>query len=255
MPSPALSQRDLLQGIQNEGSNILDAAATKASDAFGHVQSAVSSAAAALPQLEDHMPLNCSFGIIQFCVGFQHSLFCSGSHFTLSALLPDELQNLPGPLEDAIQARIQELSPLPGSLGNLSKGLEGCLIAGFVSMPLLLVLSCCVAFGCPGYIARITQKLSTKKQMLLHLGVGLVCCLPYVILVAVQRNVMAAVEKLPVWVEAEAGEVFSMSVGTLVSAVVFAVMAAVLSRREVTESRSGHPLEDVTRTAAGRAVG
>jgi hypothetical protein len=115
VPSPALSQRDMLQDFQSAASRILDAAATKASDAVDHVQSAVSSAATALPQLEDHVPLNCSFGIIRFCIGFRHSLSCSGWPFTLSALLPDELQDLPGPLGNTLQAAIQELSPLPGS--------------------------------------------------------------------------------------------------------------------------------------------
>lgn len=262
VPSPALLQRDVLQDLQGAASSILDAAATKASDAVDNVQSAVSSVATALPQLEDHVPLNCSFGITQFCVGFRHSLSCSGWPLTLSALLPDELEDLPAPLEDAIQAGIQELSPLPGSLGNLPEIVIGSLIAGAVSMPLLLVLSCFVAFGWPSCIAKITQKLSTNTQILLHFGVGLVCCLPYVVLVAVQRKVMAAVEKLPAWVQAKAGEVFGLSVGVLVCAVVFAVLAAVLSgwhcsqsSREVGESRNWYHLGAVTQTTAGRRVG
>lgn len=192
------------------------------------MQSAVGSVATSVPQIEDYVPLNCTFGLVRFCVGFKRSLSCSSSPFTLSALVSDEIQDLPGPLGDAIESHIGELASLPGSVRSLSTGVMGCLIAGALSIMLLLLLSCSVAYACPASISRMVQKVSARKQMLFHLGVGMVCCSPYVALVAVQHNVIRALGKLPAWVQAEAGEVFGVSIGTMASVLVFAALVAVL---------------------------
>jgi hypothetical protein len=87
----ALPQRDLLEDIQNGASSLLAVAATRVSDAAGHVESAISSSVASLPELprlDDYVPQNCSFGMHQFCVGYrdEQSLSCSDAPFEISAL-------------------------------------------------------------------------------------------------------------------------------------------------------------------------
>lgn len=208
-----------------------------------------------MPQLEDYVPLNCSFGLTQFCVGFKRSLFCSSSPFTLSALVPDEIRNLPRPLGDAIEARIGELAVLPSNVRDLSTGVIICLIVGALAMVALLLLSCSIAYACPASIGRAVQKVSTRKQMLIHFCVGMLCCSPYVALVAVQDDVIRPAQKLPAWVQAEAGEVFRVSIATLTFAVVFAALVAVLAgwtrvqrnREASVNSPSTHALTHVTR--------
>ncbi|KAL6162332.1 hypothetical protein ACJQWK_11268 [Exserohilum turcicum] len=61
-PPPGLLQRDP-QDIQRGASGILNIAAKKTSDVTGDTQSAVSSAVTSLPQIEDYVPFNCSFGL------------------------------------------------------------------------------------------------------------------------------------------------------------------------------------------------
>ncbi|EOA82637.1 uncharacterized protein SETTUDRAFT_22614 [Exserohilum turcica Et28A] len=200
-PLSASLQRDLLKDIKRGAGKILDVAATKTSDAMADTQSSASSAATSLPQIEDYVPLNCSFGMIRFCVGFKQGRSCSSSRLTVSALVLNKVQDLPGPLKDVIQARVEVLSSLPSSLDSLPTAVIGCLLTGSLSFITLLLLSCCVAYGHSTHLASIIQKIGTTKQMMVHFGIGLACCVPYVVLVAVQHNVTKALEQLPAWVE------------------------------------------------------
>ncbi|EMD85624.1 hypothetical protein COCHEDRAFT_1161051 [Bipolaris maydis C5] len=254
-PPPGLLQRDP-QDIQREASGILNIAAKKTSDVTGDTQSAVSSAVTSLPQIEDYVPFNCSFGMIVFCVGFKHSRSCSSSQLTISAFVLDKIQDLPNPLRDSIQARVKDLSSLPGSLDSLPTAVLGCLIAGSLSFITLLLLSYCVAYGHPTRFATVIQKIGARTQTMVHFGVGLICCVPYVVLVAMQHSVTRAVEKLPAWVEIEAGKIFGISIGAMVFAIMFAAFLAILSCciraqsiREVSRiGPSTHSPADVTRS-------
>jgi hypothetical protein len=241
---------------------MLDAAATNTSDLIGNMQRAVSSAEASLPQIKDYMPLNCSIGITRFCAGFTHRQSCSSSRLTLSALVPKETQNLPGPLRDAIQARSEELSQLSDSLSHLPSAVVSCLIAGSLSMIILLLLFYCVAYGFPSCISRICQRSSTRKQVLLHLSVNLVCCLPYLALVVVQYDAIKAVDELSAWVKVEVGDIFGVGIAVMSSAVVFAALSAILlgciraqNIAEISRTRpSMYPLTDFTRRRTGRGA-
>jgi hypothetical protein len=232
--SPALPQRDILHDIQNGASSILAVAATRVSDAASHVESAISSAAAALPQLEDYVPLNCSFGMRQFCVGYrgQQGLSCSSSAFDVSDLLPDRIQDLPAPVEDAFRERIADLSPLANHLSSLSTSVLVCLIVGSMMMIFMLALSCCLAHAWPSCVASISPKVGTKTRVLVHLAVSMLCSAPYLALVLLQSKVVREAKGLPGWVEVKQGEVFGLSVGILVCAAVFVALSVVVSSRK-----------------------
>lgn len=231
-PSPTLPQRDILQNIQNGANSLLAVAATRVSDVAGHVQSAVSSAAASLPQIEDYLPLNCTIGTEQFCVGYRNTqnLSCSHSPFELSALLPDAVQDLPGPVEDALRERMGDLLPLADDLSNLTASLNTCLIVGLISIIFVAVFACCLV--CDTWISR---KMGTVARLLIYLCVAVVCCAPYSALVTLHVKVMKGAQRLPVWVEVQKGEVMGLSIGLLVCAVIFVVLAAVASSPKVVQ--------------------
>lgn len=98
--------------------------------------------------------------------------------------------------------------------------------------------------------------------MLIHFGLGMVCCSPYLALVTVQHDVVVAVEELPTWVQVEAGAVFSVSIGTAVCAILFAALSVVLAgwsrvhwgREASMNRRSTYALSGVTRTVASEAT-
>lgn len=203
--------------------------AKKAPDAADNIQSTVSSAAVSLLQIGEYVPVNCSFGIIQFCVGFNHGQSCSSSRLTVSEFVQGKIQDLPSPLRDSIQARVKDLSSLPHSLDSLPTAVLGCLIAGPLSFITLLLLSCCVAYGYPTHFADIIERIGARKQVMIHFGVGLVFCVPYVVLVAMQRKVIQDVEQLSAWVEIEVGRIFGTSIGAMVFAITLDAFLAILS--------------------------
>lgn len=192
--------------------------------------------------------------MIVFCVGFKHSRSCSSSQLTISAFVLDKIQDLPNPLRDSIQARVKDLSSLPGSLDSLPTAVLDCLIAGSLSFITLLLLSYCVAYGYPNRFASIVRNIDARTQTMVHLGVGFICCAPYVVLVAMQHSVTRAVEKLPAWVEIEAGKIFGISIAAMVFAIIFAAFLAIFSCyiraqsiREMSRiGPSAHSLADVT---------
>lgn len=104
---------------------------------------------------------------------------------------------MPIPLKDDIQARVKDLSLLLANLNSLPTAVLGCLIAGFLLFIILLLLSYCVAYRYPTRFASIVQNISTRKQTMFHFGVGLLYCVPYILLVVVQHSVTRTIEQLP----------------------------------------------------------
>jgi hypothetical protein len=240
LTSPALLYRDLLQDVQNGANSLVAFAATRVSDATGYVESALSSAVAALPelpQIEDYVPVNCTFGIHQFCVGCLHAqdASCSDSPFDISALLPDAIQDLPAPLVAAFRELIDGLSPLADRLSRLPTLVGVCLILGLSCMMILLGVFCyqayvnyCTAQG-PGHVWHVV----------IYLIMATVCCAPYLTLILLQRTAVKDAMGFPDWVEVQAGAAFGLSIGILVCTVVFVALSAIcLSPKVVSRLRA-----------------
>jgi hypothetical protein len=238
-----LSQRDILDDLQNGANSLLAIAATRASAAAGHVESAISSVVASLPEvpnIENYVPMNCSFGTREFCIGYRHkqSLSCSDSLFNISVLLPDEIKALPDSVEDALRQRIGDLSPLADSFKSLRTSILICTLAGLFMMLLLVLLRI------PQFYNWIHKKfsLSFKTRVIILLFMAPACCAPYFALAILHRQVVKTAEKLPDWVAVEKGEVFEYSIGLVVCAVLLLVilLAAELYQRRVKQIK--HPI-------------
>jgi hypothetical protein len=189
------------------------------------VQIAISSAVASLAKFEDIIPQNCSFGLYQFCVGFNNSkqdLRCSKSSFQISGLLPPSIQELPAPLQDAIHDCINVLAPLTYGLRGLSTSVQLWLTAGIAFMIPLLILFLAKCYNLPtGY-----KPVGFMKTALTWLAIGLACCLPYAMLVWVQYKIASEAANLASWVAVERGEIFMLSVCALSCATAFAVIVS-----------------------------
>jgi hypothetical protein len=228
----------LLQDIQNGANSLVAVAATRVSDAAGHVESALSSAVAAvpeLPQIEDYVPVNCTFGTRQFCVGYLHTpdLSCSDSPFDISALLPDTIQDLSAPLEAAFRKRMGDLSPLADRLSRLPTSVVICLVTGLLSMMLMLGASLYLAYGNHGQRVGTSRKLGRMWHVVVHLIMATACCAVYLPLILLQRTVIEEAKGLPSWVEAEEGAAFGLSIGLFVCAAVFVALSAIFSSPHV----------------------
>jgi hypothetical protein len=229
LPSaPALPPRDIFHDIQNGANSILTVAATRVSDAAGHVQSAVSSATASLPRIEDYIPQNCSIGTEQFCVGYRHSqnLSCNHLPFDLSVLLPDAAQSLPGPVRDAFREQMGRLSPLADHLDRLPSSIDICLFTGLISVLLVVV-----PFAWLGYSRWTSRKVATMPKQLVYLATPVVGCTPYSALVVLQSRPMKEAKTLPAWVDVQQGVVLGLGVGLLVCAMAFVTLLAFASSR------------------------
>ncbi|PSN59209.1 hypothetical protein BS50DRAFT_682398 [Corynespora cassiicola Philippines] len=220
--------------LKSGANSLFGVAAARASDAADHVQSAVnsatssaaSSAAAFLQGIEEHVPQNCSLGTRRFCVGYKLDLRCSGLPFNLSSLLPDVVRDLPDPIESTIRERVDALSPLADSLAQFPVFyLPNTLIAGLVLVAVLTSLSIWLALDRLSRVAVILQKLNIGLRVPVVLVVGLVCCVPSMLLAFMVRTLVQKAEGLPSWVEVEEGEAGRLSFGVLGCALVLAVLA------------------------------
>jgi hypothetical protein len=228
-PSPPLLRRDLLQDIEDGASSLLAVAATKVSDTAGHIETALGSAVEALPeslQIENYTPENCTFGIHSFCVGYKNApnLACSNSPFDISALLPEKIQDLPAPFEEAVRKIIADLSPLADGVSKLPMSILSCSIAGNVLIMLMVLVT--------EYLTQDSQKVGDNRRfglmarMLTNVIMTTICCAPYLAMVLLQARVFEDIKGLPDWVEAERGEVFGLSIGlTIFTAAVAALLA------------------------------
>jgi hypothetical protein len=236
--SPALLHRDLLLDLQNGANSLAAVAATKASYAAEHAKSALSSAVAAvpeLPQIKDYVPVNCTFGLYHFCVGYLHAqdLLCSDSPFRISALLPETIQNLPAPREAAFRERIGDLSPLADSIGRLPRSVVFCLKLGLSAMMSMLGVSCYLVYSSygPGFGTR--RKLGHISHMFMHLIIAVVCCAPYVTLILLQRTVLKEAKANHDWMEVKEGGIPRLSIGLFVCAAIFVALSAIFSSLSV----------------------
>jgi hypothetical protein len=203
----------------------VNVAATKAFDAAGHVQSAVSSAAAAyLQDIEEHIPQNCSFGTTQFCIGYKHDLKCSDLPFNLSSVIPDIVHDLPDSVGDTVRDRMDAMSLLSASLAKFPAFyIPNTLIAGLILVSTITVFSICLAFG---WLSRVVHTLHVKYWVLGLFVLGFLCCSPLILLVAIMRMLIEKANELPSWIEVEKGEVLGLCFGALGYALALTLLVA-----------------------------
>jgi hypothetical protein len=206
----ALRNRDLLEDLQDGARSALEAAATRVAGAATQAESAISSAAATVQSIEDYVPRNCSLGTKRFCIGYKQDVNCSGLPLNLTSLLPVSLQELPGPVENAIRDRVETLSQLADSSTRFSAfSVSATLISGLVLMIMVVVLALSLSLGRPQVITGVFGKLRVVSRALALLTLGLVCCFPFVLLAVILHTVLKAARGLPSWVEVKTGEACS----------------------------------------------
>ncbi|KAI0571181.1 hypothetical protein Alg130_10974 [Pyrenophora tritici-repentis] len=223
----ALRNRDLLEDLQDGARSALNAAATRVADAGSQAESAISSAAATVQSIEEHVPRNCSLGTKRFCIGYKQDVNCSKLPLNLSNLLPDGVQELPGPVRDAIHDRAEALSQLVESSTRFPAfSVPETLISGLVLMSIVTTLSLSLAFGRPQVMTRVFGKLKAVPRVLALLALGLVCCSPIVLLVVILDTILTAADELPSWVGVEIGEACGLSFAVLACALVLTFIFA-----------------------------
>jgi hypothetical protein len=223
----ALRNRDLLEDLQDGARSALEAAATRVAGAATQAESAISSAAATVQSIEDYVPRNCSLGTKRFCIGYKQDVNCSGLPLNLTSLLPVSLQELPGPVENAIRDRVETLSQLADSSTRFSAfSVSATLISGLVLMIMVVVLALSLSLGRPQVITGVFGKLRVVSRALALLTLGLVCCFPFVLLAVILHTVLKAARGLPSWVEVKTGEACGLGFGALACALVLPFVLA-----------------------------
>lgn len=231
LPSSArsLHDRDLLGDLQDGARSALKAAATGIVDVAGQAEGAISSAAATLQSIEEHVPRNCSLGTKRFCIGYKQDVSCSDLPLNLTSLLPGSVRELPQAVQDAIRDRATALSQLVETSTKFpALSVPATLISGLILMSIAAALSLSLALGWPPYCTIALGKLSSVPiaQALLALGLGLVCCCPFLLLGVILNTILTAADELPSWVRVERGEACGLGFAALACALVLALVFA-----------------------------
>jgi hypothetical protein len=173
------------------------------------------------------VPWNCSLGTKRFCVGYKQDVNCSELPLNLSSLLPESLQELPGPVQNAIRDRAEDLSQLAESSTRFPAfSVSAALISGLVLMIIVAALPLSLAFGWPQVITRVFGKLKALPRALALLALGLVCCSPFVLLGVILDTILGAADELPSWVEVKTGEACGVGFAALACALALTFIIA-----------------------------
>lgn len=219
---PVFGTRDLRKDLQDGARSALDAAATRVADTASQAESALSSAAATLQEIDEKMPRNCTLGTKRICVGYKQDINCSKLPLTLSSVLHNSTQELSRPAKDAIRGRVND------ALSQLAKGsgrfpapyIPATLLSGLLLMTAIAALSLSLALGRPPYFTVILRALTSKTswQSLMALALGLACCSPFILLGVTLNAMLKATDELPPWVRVERGEACGLGFAALACA-------------------------------------
>ncbi|KAJ5033269.1 hypothetical protein J3E74DRAFT_295812 [Bipolaris maydis] len=234
LPSPthALHDRDLLEDLQNGAKSALNAAATKVIDvasqaesritsAVSQAESAISSATATLKSIEEIVPQNCSLGTKRFCIGYKQNINCSNLPLNFSSLLLEGVQKLPGPVQDAMRDRAEDLSQLVKSSTRFpALSVLDTLISGLVLMSIVMALSLSLALRRPQVVTRVFDRLKAMPRALTLLALGFICYSPLVLLGFILNTILKTASGLLMWIGVEKGGVCGLGFAALACALV-----------------------------------
>jgi hypothetical protein len=224
--------RDILQDLRDEASNAVNSAASRVNEVANHVESAVSSAIASSPNLDDFVPSNCSFGMEQFCLNFnstKQDTICIRSSFEPLKLLPESVRGLPEPLQLAIEKYLEAFNPVTDKLRSLPAQAKAWLISGTISVTLLLILGLVILYVFhlkPLSLVATWCRNRASVTLVVCFTLGVISCLPYVLLVHVQHKVYSVAASISDWVDVEKGQILGLSIGILSCGLSFSVLLA-----------------------------
>jgi hypothetical protein len=136
--------------------------------------------------------------------------------------------DLPNPVENTIRERVDALAPLADRLTQFPTLYAlNTLVAGLVLIATIIAFSIWLVFDRQSRIATTLQEQNVGIRMLALLGSGLVCCIPFLLLVFITHTLVEKAKELPSWIKVEKGEVGGLGFGALGCALFLTVLAAV----------------------------
>lgn len=162
----------------------------------------------------------------KFCVGFVDNITCKGLPLNLSDLLPDAMEDLPRPFEDAIRDEVDNLQTIANALLNIMF-IRILLIVGLVLVLIFAFLFIVSLFSRMLFIVGILVRLSYRSRILVHAILGLVSCLLLVVVAVVLLVFRQKTSSLPSWVEVKHGEVGGLCLGAICCAIVLTFTTAI----------------------------
>ena len=219
----ALPERNILQSFQTEIVSVANSAATAIPGAISQAQSAANTLATTIPDaIEALVPRNCSLGTKQFCVGFTHNNTCDDLPLTLSNIVSEDVKSFLGD-------QLDDLQSLEGISKKLTSAyIQDCLIVGLMLMLILITVFFCSIFGRFFCIAAILLKLSVRSRVIIHLVLGIVCCIPLFIPATVLYIFQSKTKELPSEIEVKKGEASGLCLGALCCAIVMTLLTALV---------------------------
>lgn len=214
-----------IPSIVSQAESIINPIATAIPEAVSKVQSAIDSIETSIRGFERSAPKNCSIGTQKICIG---SLPCQKLPLNISMLVPDSIPGLPEPfsgkVNDAIQDSISKLQSFADRLSKATSSIRTCFIAGSILMIVVVFMFICLFLSRP---ARFVLRFGRVPKMAISLFIGVVCCIPFIVLVAGFQFFQARI-KLPSWIEVHNGEAGQLCIGLLCCALFMTLLTALI---------------------------
>lgn len=166
--------------------------------------------------------------------------------FESSVLIPTDLLSHPESALGDVQQKLVRLSLLADDINRLSSSVLACLSAGGVLMMVTLVSFCSLVYGYPTRLRRGCEVIGPRILALLFFAMGLLCCTPFVMLVGIQNAIVskAGSKSFSSWMAVERGQIFPLSVVSLVASVFFTTFCA--GTLAINQRRVMHVMDHVT---------
>ena len=137
--------------------------------------------------------------------------------------MPRESLDFLGPLQsevsNLIQAGLDSLQPLADRIPHITTYMQTCLIVGIALATLSTLLFFVSVVGRLFCLTRILLQLNLVPRVIVHLALGLLCCLPFLVLVVILHIFQTKTKSLPSWIDVQQGQLGGLSVGTLCCAI------------------------------------
>ena len=234
-----LARRDLLHDIEGAAKGIvgsastvplsaIDAIDTAFSEAFSKIESAAGALATPIQELEQMIQGNRSIGTYKIYVSYLRDITCFDTPMNVSSLVLDMTSRssslLTGGIKNAFLDGVNQLQPLADRLNNISMYFEKVLILGLVLMGFLFVVFMSSVFAS---LLDIFVRLGICFRAVIVLAFALMCCVLFAAPTISFELLRTAMKNLPLWIEAQSGEVSRLCLGAFVCAFHLALLTAV----------------------------
>jgi len=174
------------------------------------------------------VPKSCSIGTREFCIEFVAGRSCNKLPIKLSSIFPHETafsSIFTREIVKFLQAKFTGINSIDTDLAKVTAPyLQYPLIMGLVLMFTILVFLLTSLYDLH---ALLQGRYRWGIQLAIHLLVGLLCCIPFLIPTIILQYLRSNLGNLPSWVQSQNGSVYNVCAGCFSCSIILVLVGSI----------------------------